>query len=263
MKSSIRLFLSGARTSWITYFVEITPITFVGLRIPRMLLQTLFFVLLARAAGGSELARFALIGNAIQIAVFNAMLSMVDIVDAEKWNNTFQYLIAAPSNWLPIMLGKSISSYGEAIFSAVVSFAVLIPLLDIPIELINLLRAIPAALVIIASASALGWLIGAIALPVRWGYAFGNWLAYLMIVLCGVNVPFSSLPIAVQWLGKFIPVTHGLLAVRAIVDGATYSSTFSNLLIELAVCIVYASFAWLVFGWRLKVTRQMGSIELT
>ena len=77
MKNNIRLFLSGARASWATYMVDLTPTVFLGMHIPRTILQSLFFVYLAKAAGGDDLARFALIGNAIQIAVFNVMLAEV------------------------------------------------------------------------------------------------------------------------------------------------------------------------------------------
>ena len=107
MKNNIRLFLSGARASWATYMVDLTPTVFLGMHIPRTILQSLFFVYLAKAAGGDDLARFALIGNAIQIAVFNVMLAMEEVIESEKWNNTFQYLIAAPSSWFPSMVGKS------------------------------------------------------------------------------------------------------------------------------------------------------------
>lgn len=106
MKNNIRLLLSGARASWATYMVDLTPTVFFGMRIPRTILQSLFFVYLAKAAGGDDLARFALIGNAIQIAVFNVMLAMEEVIESEKWNNTFQYLIAAPSSWFPSMVGS-------------------------------------------------------------------------------------------------------------------------------------------------------------
>jgi len=263
MRANLRLFWSGTRASWATYLVELTPTIFFGMRIPRILLQSLFFVFLAKAAGGDALARFALIGNGIQIAVFMVMLSMEEVIEAEKWNNTFEYLIAAPASWFPTMLGKSMSYFGDALIAATVSFGALIPLLNIQIAFANLLRAVPVILLIVASASALGWTIGAFSLPIRYGYRICNLMAYAMMVFCGVNFPLSALPPAVQTIGNLLPVTHGLQAVRALIDGASYASVLPEVGAEVVIALVFSAVAWLMFGFRLRVTRERGTFELT
>ena len=263
MRANLRLFWSGTRASWATYLVELTPTVFFGMRIPRILLQSLFFVFLAKAAGGDAMERFALIGNGIQIAVFMVMLSMEVVIEAEKWNNTFQYLIAAPASWFPTMLGKSMSYFGDALIASTVSFAVLIPLLNIQIAFVSLLRAVPVILLIVASASALGWTVGAFSLPIRYGYMICNLLAYAMMIFTGINTPLSALPPVVQTIGSLLPVTHGLLAVRALIDGASYASVLPQVAAELLIALVYSAVAWLMFGYRLRVTRQRGTFELT
>lgn len=262
MRTNLRLFWSGARASWATYLVELTPTVYFGFRIPRILLQSLFFVLLAKAAGGEPFARFALIGNAIQIAVFMVMLSMEGVIEAEKWNSTFQYLIASPSSWFPMMLGKSMSYYGDAVIASTVTFSVLIPVLHINIALLNLLRAVPVILIVIASASALGWFIGAFSLPIRYGFMICNLLAYAMIIFCGINIPTSALPPAIQVIGNVLPVTHGLQAVRALIDGATYASVWLLIGKEVLIALIYSAVAWLTFGHRMRVTRQRGTFEI-
>ena len=261
MRANLRLFLGGARTAWAMYLTWLSPATYLGLRVPRMILQALFFVFLAKAAGGNDLARFALIGNGVQIAVFFVLQAMWEVFDNEKWNGTLQFLMAAPANWLPLMLGKCMASYGDALVSTTLTFAVLIPALGLPIDLNHLLRAAPLILLTIASASALGWLIGAISLSIRWGHVICNMLGYLMIVLCGINFPFSALPPAVQGLGFLLPVTHGLLAVRAVIDGASYAAVLPLIGIEVVIGCGYGALAWLTFGWRMRITRQRGTFE--
>ncbi len=262
MRTSFRLFWSGARASWANYLVELTPTIFFGMHLPRILLQSIFFVLLAKAAGGVQLARFALVGNAIQIAVFGVMLSMEQVVELEKWADTFQFLIASPAHWLPMMLGKSMSQYGDAFLSTTISFAVLIPVFNVQISLVNLLRSIPVILITIISAAALGWLIGAISLPIRWGFMICNSLAYLMIIPCGINFPLRALPPFIQTIGYLLPVTHGLLAVRALIDGAAYSSVFLLAAKEILIAAIYGALAWITFGYRMRVTRQKGTFEI-
>ena len=50
-----QLFRTGVRASWANLSVELTPAVVLASRIPRTVLQALFFILLAYAAGGSEL----------------------------------------------------------------------------------------------------------------------------------------------------------------------------------------------------------------
>jgi ABC-2 type transport system permease protein len=262
MRANLRLFWSGVRSSWANYLVYLTPGIYLGVHIPRRLLQALFFVLIAKAAGGNELARFALIGNAVQIAAFVAVFSMTIVIEAEKWNNTLQYLIASPSNWLPIMLGKGMADYGDSLVGAALVFAVLPPVLGIHLPIIPLLASVPVILITVFSASALGWLIGAIALPIRWGNLISNMMGYAMMIVCGVNFPITALPPAVQCIGNMLPVTHGLQAIRMIIDGSSYIQVLPKIGLELLVAFAYTSVAWLIFGYRLKVIRKRGSFEL-
>src|SRR3990172_10713277 len=88
MKAYLRLFLTGARASWAMYAVELTPTVLLGSKIPRSVLQALFFVLIAKAAGGDQLAHFALIGNAVHAAVFPAIIYMAIVIELEKWAGT-------------------------------------------------------------------------------------------------------------------------------------------------------------------------------
>jgi ABC-2 type transport system permease protein len=262
MIANLRLFWSGVKSSWANFLVYLTPSIYFGVHIPRRLLQALFFILIAKAAGGNDLAKFALIGNAIQIAVFSAVFSMTIVIEAEKWNNTLQYLIASPSNWLPIMLGKGMSDYGDSLIGAALIFAILPPILGIQLPVLNLLISIPVILITVLAASSLGWLIGAIALPVRWGTLISNMMGYAMMIVCGVNFPLTALPPAVQWIGNVLPVTHGLQAIRMILEGQSYLQVAPQVGIELLIAIVYGATAWLVFGYRLRVIREKGTFEL-
>jgi ABC-type transport system involved in cytochrome c biogenesis permease component len=177
MATNLRLFWTGVRAGLADYLVDLSPALYLGVHIPRTILQALFFVLIAKAAGGDQLARFAVIGNAVQMAVFFAVLSMEIIIESEKWNGTFQYWIASPAHWLPIMIGKSMFQFLDALLSAAIVFAVLIPLMNLQISMLNLLASIPLILLTILSMGTLGWLIGSICLPIRWGFMICNLLS--------------------------------------------------------------------------------------
>ncbi len=262
MVGYFRQFIAGCRVSLALYIADLSPWILLGVEVPRAVLQALFFVLMAMAAGGSAQARFALIGNAIHVAVLIAIIFMAGVIETEKWTGTLIYWIASPGKWLPTMLGRSVADFGRAIFTATVIFAVLVPFIAPDISWLNLLRAVPAILITLASASTIGWLIGSIALPVRWGTMIGNVVAYSMMILCGINFPVTSLPPVVQTVSKIIPVTNGLLAIRAIIDGASYANVLPMVGKELIIALVFGTIAWLTFGYRLWILRKGGNLEL-
>lgn len=256
------VFKTGVRASWSMYAVELTPAVILGGKIPRTVTQALFFVLIARAAGGPELARYALIGNGVHAAVFQAVIFMAIVIEVEKWAGTLQHLIAAPTHWLPLMLGRSAATFGDALFGSAVVFAILIPLMSPGIDLLNLFRAVPLMLLLVASTTSLGWLVGAISLPIRWGLLISNMVGYVMMILCGINFPIDVLPEAVQAISRALPVTHGLMAVRAVIEGAAYADVLPLAGRELLTGLVYGVAAWLLFAYRLRVVRQRGTLEL-
>ncbi len=83
-----------------------------------------------------------------------------------------------------------------------------------------------------------------------------------MMLTGAVNFPLSALPPAVQWLSRSLPMTHGLLAIRAVVDGAPYSEVMGLMGLEVLLGLVYAAGAWLMFRHRLNTARSNGNIEL-
>ncbi len=262
MQAYFRSFWSGVRASWAMLAVELTPTVFFGAKIPRVVFQALFFVLIAKAAGGNEMARFALIGNAVHAAVFPAIISFAIVIEIEKWAGTLPLLVASPMHWLPAMVGRSAATFGNAVFNTVIVLALLIPFIAPDIALINLLRAVPVFLITLIATAGLGWLVGAIALPMRWGTLISNMTGYAMMITCGVNFPFTALPPAGQWIGRALPMTHGLLAIRAVIDGAPYSQVAGLMGTEMLIGLIYGVVAWMMFGYRLKAARQNGNLEL-
>ena len=65
-----------------------------------------------------------------------------------------------------------------------------------------------------------------------------------------------------QWLSRSLPMTHGLLAIRAVVDGAPYSDVTGLIGLEVLIGLVYGAAAWLMFRHRLNTARANGNIEL-
>jgi ABC-2 type transport system permease protein len=259
----LRTFVTGARASLIMDAADFPLPQLLGTKIPRPILQALFFVILARTAGGPELARFALVGNAMGNAAITSLVMLGVSIEVEKWAGTLPLLIAAPASWLPLMVGRAMAGYLESLLGVATTFVVLLPFMagaDLPLD--RLLLAVPIMLLTIVSIGGLGWLLGAITLPMRVGLLMSNMVAYAMFVVCGVNFPIEALPPLLQTIGRLLPLTHGLQAIRAVVDGASYLEVAPIIGREVVVGAVYSAAAWAAFRQRLQAARRTGQLEL-
>ena len=251
-----------SRLSWAFYLADLRPWILFLVQIPRGLFQSLFFIYLAGSAGGYSQARFALIGNAIHVSALYALLYMSAIIESDKWNGALIFRVAAPGNWLVSMLGLSVAQYATVFSIGMTIFVVFIPIVAPDITWLNFLRAIPLIFMTIMSVGTFGWLIGSAALTTRWVEMLDNVVAYTMMIVCGINFPITALPDIIQTLGRFIPLTNGLLAVRAVIDGASYVSVLHLISWEVLMAFVYGGIGWLIFSRRLVELRNSGNYEL-
>ena len=258
-----RTFLAGARVSIMMEAVDYSLPRLFGRKLPRYILQPLFFVILAYTAGGAELGRFALIGNAMANAAITSLVMLGTSIEIEKWAGTFPLLMAVPANWLPLMIGRAAAGYLDALLGVLVTFVTLTPFVaGADFEIVRLLLAAPLMLLATASLAGMGWLLGSITLPTRTGLLVSNMVAYFMFVVCGINFPLEALPGFLQVIGRALPLTHGLLAIRQVIDGASYLQVAPLIGLEVAIGLVYATIAWLIFRKRLMDTRRTGQLEL-
>ena len=262
IRKTWRTFMAGVRASIIMETTDALA-RFLGSQIPRFILQPLFFVLLDQTAGGPQLARFALIGNAMGNAAITSLVMLGASIEVEKWAGTFSLLMAVPANWLPLMIGRAMAGYIQSLIGVLVTFIVLTPFMaNVGLDFSSLMLAFPLMLLTTASLAGLGWLLGSLTLPTRIGMLVSNMVAYAMFVVCGVNFPVEALPPIIQYIGKTLPLTHGLLAIRGVIDGASYLEVAPLIGLELSIGLIYATIAWLIFRKRVMDTRRTGQLEL-
>lgn len=258
----LRQIFRFSRLSWALYLADLRPEILFLVQIPRGLFQALFFIYLAQSAGGYSQARFALIGNAIHVSALYALVYMSYIIEREKWSGTLIFRVAAPGNWLISMLGLSTAQYITVFAIGMSIFVVFIPTMATDILWLDFFRAIPLIFLTIISVGTFGWLVGTAALTTRWVTMLDNVVAYTMMIVCGINFPITALPDALQSLSRFIPLTNGLLAVRAVIDGASYVSILPLVGWEVLIAFVYGMLAWFVFHYRLTALRRSGNFEM-
>ena len=123
-----------------------------------------------------------------------------------------------------------------------------LPLLALCIVLISL------------STAGLGLMLGSLSLITRDLFALSNSVYYLLLVVCGVNVPLDRLPAALRLLGSALPLTRGVEAARRALRGADPSAVSYLLAGEVAVGMVYVALGYGLFRW-LEHRARIGGLQ--
>jgi ABC-2 type transport system permease protein len=78
---------------------------------------------------------------------------------------------------------------------------------------------------------------------------------------CGVNVPLSYYPQAIEWLAHGLPLTNGLLAIREVFRGDAAGSILGHAGVEALVGAAWLTLALLTFNRLASRGRLDGSLD--
>lgn len=227
----------------------------------RVIVQVIFFTLIGKLLGSTERMHFLLVGNATFLAAMTVMF-VVQSTTWERYTGTIPLLIASPAHPLVVLLGRSVEWIPDAVASSLAALLVVGPLFDLAVPWPGALWVVPLLLLVTLSTYCMGAFFGSVVL--RYAEArnlVANIVHGTMMAIAGVNVPLDYLPGWLQAVSKAIPLTHGLLAVRAVLDGAPGREVLSAAAWEAAVGLGWLVAAALSFGWFLEGGRRDGSID--
>ncbi|GGP44334.1 ABC transporter permease [Saccharothrix coeruleofusca] len=261
MRDQLRVLRHATAAAWVQYSAYHTWRTWAFTWLSRLLIQACFYALIGRMLGSADQVEFLLIGNVVAVMAIDATV-VVLLTVTERHLGTLALMVAAPASHLVTYLGRGLPNLASGIAASTIAFLALPPLFDVPVPW-------PQALVVplmIAVVGASCYCYGACVASLVLGFPSARWVAlnlsYLtLMTFCGVNVPISFWP---DWLGALtsvLPMAHGLGAIRAFLDGGTWSAVLGGLGLE--VCVGAAWFAVAAYGFRRMVAkgRADGTIE--
>jgi ABC-2 type transport system permease protein len=260
VSTSLRVFFVGGAISYRALFNWISPGMYVTTMLGSPLFQILFFTYLGRYAG-SEDDSFFIVGNAIQVAAMAGIYGMTMGIANERQYGTLQPLLATPANRLAIFSGRALPFVLNGLFVSAFGFAVSWLLLDFRVADGSVPALVVAVFITTCSCVALGMLIGSIGLRARDVFFGANLVYFLMLLVCGVNIPNDELPGWLAAIGNCLPLTHGIEAAREIVTGVPLSDVSGLLATEAAIGLVYATVAYTLFRVFEAEGRRRASLE--
>jgi ABC-2 type transport system permease protein len=179
----------------------------------------------------------------------------------ERQYGTLQPLLATPANRLAIFAGRALPFVLNGLLVSAFGFAASWLLLDFRPAEGSLPALGVAVLVTTCSCVALGMLIGSIGLRARDVFFGANLVYFLMLLVCGVNVPVDELPGWLETIGTCLPLTHGIEAAREIASGTSLADVAGLLRTEALIGLAYATAAYGLFRLFEVEGRRRASLE--
>ena len=247
------------RMSWRDFVAVYPPRVYVLSTLPRSILQGTFFALIGYYAAGDAGLDFAFVGACAHIIVLATVVRAPDVLIDERTMGTLHRLrlgdmplpvLIAARWWVYVGVGFADAVICIVAVGAMVGASDLVP---------ELLAATPLFLLLALTTSSVGLLVAALSLTHRVDVLLTNLAAYLMLVFCGVVAPISVFGGVGETVVRIVPLTNGLLAIRAVVAGESWWQAAA---LEVAVGLGWAAVAVGILRIQADRARKRGSDDL-
>ncbi|MGH3130123.1 MAG: ABC transporter permease, partial [Gaiellaceae bacterium] len=218
--TALRIFFLGGLFSYRALFNWIRPGMYLTTMLGSPLFQILFFVYLGRFTGLRN-DEFFVVGNAVQVSAMSGIYAMTLTIANERQFGTLSPLLATPVRRLPLFLGRAVPVIFNGLVVSAFGFGVGLVLLDFSLTWGQVPALATVLVVTVTSCTGLGMLLGSIGLRARDVFFASNLVYFLMLLVCGVNIPIEELPGWLEAVGRSVPLTHGIEAAREVAAGAS------------------------------------------
>jgi ABC-2 type transport system permease protein len=254
-----RIFAIGGLISYRALFNWLHPSIFIPTMLIGPLFQILFFSYIGRYTGLKN-DTFFVVGNSVQACAMAGIYATTMTIANERYFGTLAPLLASPANRVVLFLGRAVPPFVNGMVVSTFLFSAGALLLDFRLDVTAVPPLAAVMLVTVFSCTSLGMMLGSIGLRARDVFFLSNLVVYLMLLFCGANAPFDSLPNWMQIVGNALPLTHGIEAARSVVAGAALGDVGSLLVTEGTIGLAYALTGLGLFRFFEMESRRTGSM---
>lgn len=182
-------------------------------------------------------------------------------INRERFNGTLGILLAAPSPFLLIVLGKITANAMLSVVSFLIGLGFSLYVLRVPLTLAHPAAFAGSYLVFLIATNLFALTLSAIFLLSRSTAVMQNFLEYPILIITGIFFPLHMLPGWIQPLSWLLPLTWGADALRQTTQPTWNTGTLlTSCGIELFLVVSYflcASLLFKLIEYRIRVTASM------
>jgi ABC-2 type transport system permease protein len=242
------------------FLVTVPPRLYLATILPRLVTQILFFALIGRFLGGQDLLLYALVGNAVVSVAGYGMNTLAQNLTGMLHGGTLAMLVTTPTNPLWPIAAWGSGQLLLAFVNGLVGLFVLAPLFGLALAPTAPLVA-PVLALTTLSVAGLGLIIAAVSLRTQGAFLIGSSLLFVLFALVGANFPVAALPHWLQPVGWFLPLSHGLLAIRALLTGSSLDRVPLWVAEEAGIGLLYLLLGGALFQAQITAGRRRGTLD--
>jgi ABC-2 type transport system permease protein len=216
----------------------------------------------AQIAGTAEFIPFVVIGSVLNSYVLSSLYGMGESIRREAYQGTFDYLLASPCNKAYILIGKAVSESLTSTIFALSQLVISILFFGLELTVGVIMPILFILILLILGLYGIALMLAALSLRFKQAHDLAHTLEYVFYLFSPVRYPVESLPFWAQVLGKLLPLTYALVAVRALMllkQGLATIYTEVLVLLTLDTALILAGFY--LFNWMENKTRRSGTIS--
>ena len=221
MRDVWRSFETATRLGWRMEANWTDPLLFFIYSVAKPVSAALILVvMLDIISGGASPAyrSFVVVGTALWSIVLAGIAGLAwSVLDDRERYRMLKYVYVSPSEFIVVLLGRGVARLAVGAVGAVITIAVGVLLLGIPLDLATVDWPLLTVVMVLGLGViiAIGLLLAAICLQTRqesWSYPEA--LAGALFLVSGVVFPLAVLPTAIQAIGLFSPLAWWIEGVR-------------------------------------------------
>ncbi len=213
-------------------------------------------------AGTEEFIPFIILGAILNSYVLTSLYGMGESIRREAYRGTLDYILSSPCNKAFILIGKALSESFSSTLYAISQLAISILFFGMGLTLGIIMPVIFIIILLILGLYGLALILAAASLRYKQAHDMAHALEYVFYVFSPVRYPVASLPLWGQIIGRLLPLTYALIAVRSLILlkqnlPAIYLEIFALLVIDGIMILT----GFYLFNWMEEKTKTSGTIS--
>lgn len=212
------------------------------------------------ASYGGSYFGFVLIGIALTDYVTSSISTVASEIQKAQMIGTFEAMLLTPTRPAALLFYSLLYNYLFTTMRISLYFLVGVFIFGLDLHLSHPLTLLLAVIITILPFIGIGLISAGFIIVFKQGSP-ANWIATVSGLLAGVMYPVTVLPNWLQQIAAFIPLTHGLEAIRKVaLNGASLSEISQELWILMFFAVALLSAGLLAIQLALKVARRDGTL---
>lgn len=216
----------------------------------------------AELAGTPEFVPFVVLGAILNSYVLSSLYGMGESIRREALRGTLDYILSSPCNKAFVLIGKAVSESITSTIYATSQLTICILFFGIQLTLGMIMPIIFIIILLILGLYGMALILAAISLKYKQAHDLAHTMDYVFTIFSPVHYPLGQLPLWAQIIGKLLPLTYALIAVRSLMllnQDITY--LYLQILILLIIDMVAIFGGFYLFKWMEEKTKTSGTIS--